>query len=48
MDGILQFESDGDVLQMWDEKISNVCKSVNNILEDITKSYPELIDEWVD
>lgn len=40
IDGVLQFEADADVLQSWDDKITNVCMSVNAVLENIGKQYP--------
>lgn len=42
IDGVLQFEGDAVVLQAWDEKITDVCISVNTILEGIGRQYPDL------
>ncbi|GAB5034752.1 cop9 signalosome complex subunit 4-like [Nannochloropsis oceanica] len=48
VDGVLTFEGgrEGEaaaVLQGWDQKIAAACQGVNAILEEVSKSHPELL-----
>ena len=48
VDGVLSFEGgrEGEaaaVLQGWDEKIAAACQGVNAILEEASKTHPELL-----
>jgi COP9 signalosome complex subunit 4 len=42
IDGIIQFEDDGQNLLVWDKKIERVCRTVNSLSENIQKKHPEL------
>jgi COP9 signalosome complex subunit 4 len=42
IDGIIQFEDDGQNLLVWDKKIERVCRTVNSLSESIQKKHPEL------
>jgi len=41
VDGVVEFESATDNLNIWDNQIQAVCLSVNDILENISKKHPQ-------
>jgi len=43
IDGVLCFQDDTDVLRSWDERISEMCLQVNKTVEDVEKTYPQLV-----
>jgi len=40
-DSLLEFQSGGDELESWDVGIGDVCQTLNKIVDDITKKYPQ-------
>ncbi|OQS02115.1 COP9 signalosome complex subunit [Thraustotheca clavata] len=42
VNGLLELEQDGELLQNWDDRISSVCLNVNACAENIQTKYPQL------
>ncbi|KDO26596.1 hypothetical protein SPRG_08000 [Saprolegnia parasitica CBS 223.65] len=42
VNGLLEFEQDGDVLQGWDDRINAICLNVNACAENIQSKYPHV------
>lgn len=42
IDGIIQFENEGENLQTWDRQIESICRTVGNLVETIQKKHVEI------
>jgi len=42
IDGIIQFENEGENLQTWDRQIESICRTVGSLVESVQKKHPEI------
>jgi COP9 signalosome complex subunit 4 len=44
IDAMIQFENEGENLQVWDRQIESICRTIGNLTDKIQKEYPELTE----
>lgn len=44
IDGIIQFEKEGENLQVWDRQIESICRTIGFLTDKIQKDHPELAE----